>query len=89
MDHYLVLRTHVDKNDNIKTQAKLYHKQIEARVNFLALIDELKAQVAFLYSMPFEEFEIEDFGDIEEEQNYYAFKDFEGIHNIKIEIKTI
>ena len=78
MNQYLVVRTHVDRNDDIRTQAKLYYKHIEAQVEFLTLIDELKAQVSFLYSIPFEEFEIEDFGDIIRDKNYYAFKDFEG-----------
>jgi hypothetical protein len=89
MNQYLVLKTHIDRYDNIKTQVKIYQEQIEARVNYLTLIQELKAQVSFLYSVPLEEFEIKDFGDVEEERDFYVFKDFEGAHNIKIELKKI
>ena len=89
MNQYLVLKTHVDNCDNIKTQAKIYHKQVEARVNYLSLIDGLKSQVSFLYNVPFGEFEINEFGNITEGKDFYVFKDFEGVHNIRIEIKTI
>ena len=89
MNHYLVVKTHVDKNDDIRTQTKLYYKQIEAQIEFLSLIDDLKARVSFLYSVPYEEFEIEDFGDIVQKNGSYEYKDFEGKHNVKIEIKTI
>ena len=89
MNHYLVVRTHVDGNDNITTSVKIFYKQIDARIEYLSMIDHLQGQIAFLYSMPFEEFDIEDFGDIVKDNDSYSFKDFEGVHNIKLEIKTI
>jgi hypothetical protein len=89
MDQYLVIKTHVDKNDNITTEAKVFYKQIDARIAYFTMIDHLYSQIAFLYSMPFEEFDIEDFGDIVRKQNSFSFKDFEGMHNVKIELKTI
>ena len=89
MNQYLITKIYVDKNDDIYTYPKLYQNQIAARVYYLSLIDELKAQVSFLYSVPFEEFAIEEFGDIIETEFSYSFKDFEGKRNIKIEFKII
>ena len=89
MDQYLVVKTHVDENDNIRTQTKLYYKQIEAQIEFLSFIDDLKAKVSFFYSVPYDEFEIEDFGDIIQKNRSYEYKDFEGKHNVKIEMQII
>ncbi len=89
MDHYLVIKTHVDDKDDINVSSKLFYKQIDARIEYLTLIDELKAQLSLLYRAAFGEFEIEDYGDIIKTNNSYAFKDYDGLHNIKIELKRV
>lgn len=86
MDHYLVLKTSIDNCENAKNSAKLFYNIIDAKLEFYGMIDDLKSRLAFFYSMPFEEFDIADFGDIIEKDDVFVYKDFAGIHNIKIEL---
>ncbi len=85
MEHYLIMKTHTDKNNNSKTRTKMIHEKRDAKIEYLALIDDLKARISFLYSVPYEEFEIEDFGSVIQKEDYYSFNDW--YTNKKFEIK--
>ena len=89
MDFYLVNIIVVDKDDNIKTINKIFHRQQRARIEFLSLQDILRVHLATFYKVSFEDFDIEEFGDIEINDDYMTYKDFEGLHNVRIELKTI
>ena len=89
MDHYVVIKNHLDLNDNIFNDVKLFYKDFEAKAYFCSEIDKLKGQVAFYHSVGFEEFDLADFGDIEQFDNKFIFKDYAGKFYIQLEIKNI
>jgi hypothetical protein len=89
LNHYLVIKTEVDKNENITTDVILKYRKVEAEVEFYSLIDAFYRDLAFKEQVQFEELDIADFGD-EIRNNYvFEFKDYEGEINLKIEMKTI
>ena len=89
LNHYLVIKTEVDKNENITTDAIMKYRKVEAEVEFYSLIDAFYRDLAFKEQVQFEELDIADFGD-EIRSNYvFEFKDYEGEINLKIEMKTI
>ena len=89
LNHYLVIKTEVDKNENITTDAIMKYRKVEAEVEFYSLIDAFYRDLAFKEQVQFEELDIADFGD-EIRNNYvFEFKDYEGEINLKIEMKTI
>ena len=89
LNHYLVIKTEVDKNENITTDAIMKYRKVEAEVEFYSLIDVFYRDLAFKEQVQFEELDIADFGD-EIRNNYvFEFKDYEGEINLKIEMKTI
>ena len=90
MNHYLVIKTEVDKNENINTEVVLKYKKLEAEVEFFSMIDKFYSKIiADNKVMHFEEFDIADYGDEERGYFVFEFKDYEGDINIKIELKTI
>ena len=89
LNHYLIIITEVDKNENITTDVILKYRKVEAEVEFYSLIDAFYRDLAFKEQVQFEELDIADFGD-EIRNNYvFEFKDYEGEINLKIEMKTI
>ena len=89
LNHYLVIKTEVDKNENIITDVIMKYRKVEAEVEFYSLIDAFYRDLAFKEQVQFEELDIADFGD-EIRNNYvFEFKDYEGEINLKIEMKTI
>ena len=89
LNHYLVIKTEVDRNENITTDIILKYRKVEAEVEFYSLIDAFYRDLAFKEQVQFEELDIADFGD-EIRNNYvFEFKDYEGEINLKIEMKTI
>lgn len=89
LNHYLVIKTEVDRNENITTDVILKYRKVEAEVEFYSLIDAFYRDLAFKEQVQFEELDIADFGD-EIRNNYvFEFKDYEGEINLKIEMKTI
>ena len=89
LNHYLVIKTEVDRNENITTDVVLKYRKVEAEVEFYSLIDVFYRDLAFKEQVQFEELDIADFGD-EIRNNYvFEFKDYEGEINLKIEMKTI
>lgn len=90
MNHYLVVKTVVDKDENIETEVVLKYKKLEAEVEFFSMIDRLYSKIINDNKiMHFEEFDIADYGDEERGHFVFEFKDYEGEMNVKIELKTI
>ena len=89
MERYLIIKTHVDKQERIRTSLFFYSNYEEMRCEYFKFIEKLKGQIAFKYSMPMEEFDIEEFGDVDIEDNAYAFRDLEGYNNIRFEMRII
>jgi truncated hemoglobin YjbI len=90
MNHYLVIKTEVDKEENISTEVVLKYKKLEAEVEFFSMIDNFYSKVINDNKiMHFEEFNIDDFGDEKRGHFVFEFKDYEGEINLKIELKTI
>ena len=90
MNHYLVIKTEVDRNENIDTEVVLKYKKLEAEVEFFSMIDNFYSKlIQDNKIMHFEEFNITDFGDEERGHFVFEFKDYEGEINLKIELKTI
>ena len=89
LNHYLIIKTEVDRNESITTDVILKYRKVEAEVEFYSLIDAFYRDLAFKEQVQFEELDIADFGD-EIRNNYvFEFKDYEGEINLKIEMKTI
>ena len=89
LNHYLVIKTEIDRNENITTDVILKYRKVEAEVEFYSLIDAFYRDLAFKEQVQFEELDIADFGD-EIRNNYvFEFKDYKGEINLKIEMKTI
>ena len=72
LNHYLVIKTEVDKNENITTDAIMKYRKVEAEVEFYSLIDAFYRDLAFKEQVQFEELDIADFGD--EIRNNYVFE---------------
>lgn len=90
MNHYLVVKTVVDKDENIETEVVLKYKKLEAEVEFFSMIDRLYSKIINDNKvMHFEEFDIADYGDEERGHFVFEFKDYEGEMNVKIELKTL
>lgn len=90
MNHYLVIKTEVDKEENINTEVVLKYKKLEAEVEFFSMIDNFYSRlIQDNKIMHFEEFNVADFGDEERGHFVFEFKDYEGEINLKIEMKTI
>ena len=90
MNHYLVMKTVVDKEENIETEVVLKYKKLEAEVEFFSMIDRLYSKIINDNKvMHFEEFDIADYGDEERGHFVFEFKDYEGEMNVKIELKTL
>lgn len=90
MNHYLVIKTIVDGNENIETEVVLKYKKIEAEVEFFSMIDRLYSKIINDNKvMHFEEFDIADYGDEKRGHFVFEFKDYEGEMNVKIELKTL
>ena len=90
MNHYLVIKTEVDRNENIDTEVVLKYKKLEAEVEFFSMIDKLYSKIITDNKiMHFEEFNIADYGDEERGHFVFEFKDYEGEINVKIELKTL
>ncbi len=90
MNHYLVIKTVVDRDENIETEAVLKYKKLEAEVEFFSMIDALYSKLIQDNNvMHFEEFDIADYGDEKRGHFVFEFKDYEGEMNAKIELKTI
>lgn len=90
MNHYLVMKTVVDRDENIETEVVLKYKKLEAEVEFFSMIDRLYSKIINDNNvMHFEEFDIADYGDEERGHFVFEFKDYEGEMNVKIELKTL
>ena len=90
MNHYLVIKTVVDRDENIETEVVLKYKKLEAEVEFFSMIDKLYSKLINDNNvMHFEEFDIADYGDEERGHFVFEFKDYEGEMNVKIELKTL
>ena len=89
LNHYLVIKTEVDKNENITTDVIMKYRKVEAEVEFYSLIDAFYRDLAFKEQVQFEELDIADFGDELRDNYVFEFKDYEGEINLKIEMKTI
>ena len=90
MNHYLVVKTVVDRDENIDTEVVLKYKKLEAEVEFFSMIDRLYSKIINDNKvMHFEEFDIADYGDEERGHFVFEFKDYEGEINVKIELKTL
>lgn len=90
MNHYLVIKTVVDRDENIETEAVLKYKKLEAEVEFFSMIDALYSKIIDNNKvMNFDEFDIADYGDEKRGHFVFEFKDFEDKMNVKIELKTI
>lgn len=90
MNHYLVMKTVVDKEENIETEVVLKYKKLEAEVEFFSMIDRLYSKIINDNKvMHFEEFDIADYGDEKRGHFVFEFKDYEGEMNVKIELKTL
>ena len=89
LNHYLVIKTEVDRNENITTDVILKYRKVEAEVEFYSLIDAFYRDLAFKEQVQFEELDIADFGDEIRDNYVFEFKDYEGEINLKIEMKTI
>ena len=90
MNHYLVVKTVVDKDENIETEVVLKYKKLEAEVEFFSMIDRLYSKIINDNKvMHFEEFDIADYGDEKRGHFVFEFKDYEGEMNVKIELKTL
>ena len=90
MNHYLVVKTVVDRDENIETEVVLKYKKLEAEVEFFSMIDRLYSKIINDNKvMHFEEFDIADYGDEERGHFVFEFKDYEGEINVKIELKTL
>ena len=90
MNHYLVVKTVVDRDENIETEVVLKYKKLEAEVEFFSMIDRLYSKIINDNKiMHFEEFDIADYGDEERGHFVFEFKDYEGEMNVKIELKTL
>ena len=90
MNHYLVVKTIVDRDENIETEVVLKYKKLEAEVEFFSMIDRLYSKIINDNKvMHFEEFDIADYGDEERGHFVFEFKDYEGEMNVKIELKTL
>ena len=90
MNHYLVIKTEVDKEENLNTEVVLKYKKLEAEVEFFSMIDNFYSRlIQDNKIMHFEEFNVADFGDEERGHFVFEFKDYEGEINLKIEMKTI
>lgn len=90
MNHYLVVKTVVDRDENIETEVVLKYKKLEAEVEFFSMIDRLYSKIINDNKViHFEEFDIADYGDEERGHFVFEFKDYEGEMNVKIELKTL
>jgi truncated hemoglobin YjbI len=90
MNHYLVIKTEVDKEENISTEVVLKYKKLEAEVEFFSMIDNFYSRlIQDNKIMHFEEFNVADFGDEERGHFVFEFKDYEGEINLKIELKRL
>ena len=90
MNHYLVIKTVVDRDENIETEVVLKYKKLEAEVEFFSMIDKLYSKLINDNNvMHFEEFDIADYGDEKRGHFVFEFKDYEDEMNVKIELKTI
>ena len=90
MDQYLIIKTMVDIDENISTEAILKYKKFEAEVEFYSIIDNFYSKlIQDNKIMHFEEFNIEDYGDIVRGKDFFEFKDFEGHINFKVELKRL
>ena len=90
MNHYLVVKTVVDRDENIETEVVLKYKKLEAEVEFFFMIDRLYSKIINDNKViHFEEFDIADYGDEERGHFVFEFKDYEGEMNVKIELKTL
>ena len=90
MNHYLVVKTIVDRDENIETEVVLKYKKLEAEVEFFSMIDRLYSKIINDNKvMHFEEFDIADYGDEKRGHFVFEFKDYEGEMNVKIELKTL
>ena len=90
MNHYLVVKTVVDRDENIETEVVLKYKKLEAEVEFFSMIDRLYSKIINDNKvMHFEEFDIADYGDEKRGHFVFEFKDYEGEMNVKIELKTL
>jgi hypothetical protein len=90
MCHYVITRTFVDRDENIHTNNYLYYNEKKAFLDFEGMKDDIKAKVAFKYSVPFEEFDITEFAfEVKDTTHSFIYKDMEGDTNIKLEIKNI
>ena len=90
MNHYLVVKTVVDRDENIETEVVLKYKKLEAEVEFFSMIDRFYSKIINDNKvMHFEEFDIADYGDEKRDHFVFEFKDYEGEMNVKIELKTL
>ena len=89
MDQYLIIKTMVDKDENISTEAILRYKKFEAEVEFHGIIDKFYEEIDMKYNVEFDEFNIEEYGDIVRGKHFFEFKDFEGYINFRVELKRL
>lgn len=90
MNHFIITKVFIDNKDDAYITNRLFFDEQKALFEFLAMKDEIKAKVAFKYSVPFEEFDINDFAsEVIDTNSCFVYKDFEGQKNIKIELQRI
>ena len=89
MDQYLIIKTMVDIDENISTEAILRYKKFEAEVEFHGAIDKFYEEIDMKYNVEFDEFNIEDYGDVVRGKHFFEFKDFEGYINFRVELKRL
>ena len=90
LNHYLVIKTVVDRDENIETDIILKYKRLEAEVEFFSMIDAFYSKIiADNKVMNFDEFDIADYGDEKRDHFVFEFKDYESEMNVKIELKIV
>lgn len=90
MNHFIITKVFIDSKENAYINNKLFFDEQKAVLEFLTMKDRIKAEVAFKYSVPFEDFDINDFAsEVLDTNNCFIYKDFEGQENIKIELQRI
>ena len=92
MDQYLIIKTMVDIDENISTEAILKYKKFEAEVEFHGIIDKFYEEIDMKYNVELDknrEALRKEYGDIVRGKHFFEFKDFEGYINFRVELKRL
>lgn len=88
-NEYVILTIEITDLVNITTDVKCFKHRKDARRYFTMLQDLLIADIAQKHNIPFNEFDINEFGSLTVTDNIINFEDFDGECQIRHELKTI